>query len=129
MAHYIEAHDSITDAGYNMAIIGNGTAMHLQDFIEHYPGVTSIYTDPSLQTYRALELNHGVSSLMSLRLVSNGLRATRSGHKQGHTAGDPLQQGGIAVISQQGNVLFVHREHTSGDHLPSDRLLNTLAKL
>ena len=69
---------------------------------------------------------HGFGGLSGVKMLGNGLRAMRAGHKQGRTAGDPLQQGGIVVMNTDGQPLLTHRDSTAGDHLPADQLLAKL---
>lgn len=69
---------------------------------------------------------HGFGGLSGVKMLGNGLRAMRGGHKQGRTAGDPLQQGGIVVIGTDGQLLLAHRDSTAGDHLTAEQLLTKL---
>ena len=129
VARYIDAKDTIEGFGFRLVIVGNGTPDHLRDFKQRYPEATAIFTDPSRASYRALELRHGVGSLMSLGMISNGMRAVRAGHTQGATAGDPLQQGGVAVFDTNGTQQFIHRDTTAGDSLPAEDLVGVLRRL
>ena len=129
VARYIDAQDGIEGLGYRLVVVGNGTPEQLRDFERRFPEVKSIFTDPDRASYRALDLRHGVGSLMSLGMIANGMRAVRAGHTQGTTAGDPLQQGGVAVFDSSGNQQFIHRDGTAGDSLPADELLGVLRRI
>jgi len=61
-----------------------------------------------------------------LGMASSAIRALKAGNVQGKTAGDPLQQGGVAVVNTSGNVVFIHRDATAGDHLTPPALLTAL---
>jgi len=45
------------------------------------------------------------------------------------TAGDPMQQGGLAVFSRAGHPLFIHRDATAGDSMSAKLLLEILEEL
>ena len=47
-------------------------------------------------------------------------RALRRGFRQGKTQGDPWQQGGVVVLSRDGQVLFRQVDKTGGDPLDLD---------
>ncbi len=125
----MDARTAIEAEGFQLSFIGNGTADHLAAFLDQFPEAGQAFTDPSRATYRALDLRKGVGSLLSLGMVTNGLRAVRSGHKQGITAGDPMQQGGLAVFSRQGTRLFLHRDATAGDSMSAELLVEILQEI
>ena len=125
----MDAKRTIEGLGFRLVVVGNGTPDHLRDFERRFPEATAVFTDPSRASYRALELRHGVGSLMSLGMIASGMRAVRAGHTQGATAGDPLQQGGVAVFDSNGTQQFLHRDSTAGDSLPASDLVEVLRGL
>ena len=129
VARYVDAKETIEGIGFRLVVVGNGTADHLREFERRFPTATAMFTDPSRASYRALDLRHGVGSLMSLGMIANGMRAVRAGHTQGATAGDPLQQGGVAVFDSSGTQQFLHRDTTAGDSLPAEDLVEALRRI
>lgn len=88
-----------------------------------------MYTDPSRQAYKALGLLFGMGGVASLRMLSHGLRAAKSGHRQGRTEGHPLQQGGVFVFDTNGEVRFCHQDETAGDHIDAARVREVVASV
>ena len=81
-----------------------------------------MYTDPDREAYKALGLLFGMGGVASLKMVSHGFRAAKSGHRQGKTEGHPLQQGGVFVFDASGAVRFLHRDSTAGDHVDASQV-------
>ena len=96
-------------------------------FGKRHPSFVAFYTDPSLESYKALGLIHGMGGMASFKMIPNALRAMTRGHRQSKTQGDPLQQGGVCVVDTNGNVLFAHRDQTAGDHINAKQLLSKLS--
>lgn len=111
------------DRQMQLVVIGNGAPHFIKAFREDtgYPG--KIYTDPSLNTYKSLNLKRSLGSLFGLKSVKEGLRAAASGYLQTEIQGDALQQGG-AIIVGPGDVLhYVYRNSEAGDHAPVEEML------
>ena len=109
--------DEIAAAGYKVVVIGNGSVDQMNAFKQSHPTDVELFTNPSLEAYRRLELTHGFGGWASLKMAGYGIRAMLGGHGQGRTAGSPLQQGGVVAIDTGGDVIFAHRDTTGGDHL------------
>ena len=118
--------DEIRRAGADLVLIGNGRSDQATAFAHEVPGVT-VLTDPSLRTYRALELRRGVLATLSPRSAIAAASAFRSGHRQTATAGDPWQQGGLAVVAPGGRILFVQQNSDAGERPDVDGALRALA--
>jgi hypothetical protein len=106
-----------------LIVIGNGAPNFISAFREEtgYQGL--LYTDPSLETYKLLNLKRGVGSLFGFKSLKAGIRAVSSGYLQTEIQGDALQQGG-AVIAGPGDVLhYVYRNKEAGDHPPIKEML------
>ena len=88
-----------------------------------------MYTDPHREAYDALGLVFGMGGIASLKLLSNGIRAAKSGHRQGKTEGHPLQQGGVCLFDTSGSVRFLHRDSTAGDQVHADRIREVLKEV
>ena len=114
--------------GARVVIIGNGSVEALGNFADRYPDAVDFFTDPKRVAYDALGMLYGMGGLNSLKMLGTGIRAHRSGFRQGRTEGHPLQQGGVFLFSKGGDLLFAHRDSTAGDHLSPDRILDLLAQ-
>jgi len=111
------------DRQMQLVVIGNGMPNFIKAFREDTGYQGKLYTDPSLNTYKALNLKRSLGSLFGLKSVKEGLRAAASGYLQTEIQGDALQQGG-AVIVGPGDVLhYVYRNSEAGDHAPVQEML------
>ncbi len=107
--------DEIRRAGADLVLIGNGRPDQATAFArDEVPGVT-VLTDPSLRTYRALDLRRGVLATLGPRSALAAASAFRRGHRQAATAGDAWQQGGLAVVAPGGRILFVQQNRDAGE--------------
>jgi hypothetical protein len=84
------------------------------------------YTDPSLESYRLAGLRHGLGSSMSPRVALHAVAALREGFRQRRTQGDPVQQGGVFVITKGGGLLYQYVSREAGDHPDNADLLRAL---
>lgn len=119
--------DEIRGFGAQVVAIGNGTAEMARDFVDQFGVRFDVYTDPGKQSYRAAGFKHGLPLRVSM--LKSGWRALRSGHVQGRTKGDPLQQGGTVVFDAAGEPALVHVDDTAGDHADVDEVLAVLRGL
>lgn len=111
------------DRQLQLVVIGNGAPNFIKAFREDTGYQGKLYTDPSLNTYKALNLKRSVGSLFGLKSVKEGFRAAASGYLQTEIQGDALQQGG-AIIVGPGDVLhYVYRNSEAGDHAPIKEML------
>ena len=118
--------DEIRKAGAELVLIGNGRPDQAAAFArDEAPGVT-VLTDPSLRTYRALDLRRGVLATLGPRSALAAASAFRRGHRQAATAGDAWQQGGLAVVAPGGRIVFVQRNRDAGDRPDVDGALAAL---
>ena len=106
----------------NLAIIGNGTLAHAQDFSRTEGRGLRSLVDSGKQTYKALGFRHGVRSTLGPASMARGADASARGFHQGSTQGDPFQQGGTLVVAGGAPVLF-QRSRFAGDHAPLEQVL------
>ncbi len=112
------------DRQMQLVVIGNGAPNFIKAFREDTGYQGKLFTDPSLNTYKTLNLKRSVGSLFGLKSVKEGLRAAVSGYLQTEIQGDALQQGG-AIIVGPGDVLhYVYRNSEAGDHAPIQEMLS-----
>ncbi len=113
----------IRNAGVELAVIGNGTWNFIQGFKEAI-GLKSlsVYTDPSLATYKAAGMDRGRTAMLDARWIVKGLKAFFSGHRQASTQGDALQLGGVLVVARGGRLLFKQASRFAGDHASPEQI-------
>lgn len=108
--------------GIAVVFVGNGAAQFIDGFVERNALAgqpIEIVTDPSCTTFDALGLENGKRALLSPRAVANAVRARIAGYRQTGIEGAGFQQGGIALVDQDGTLRYLHRDRTLGDHAPT----------
>jgi hypothetical protein len=99
-----------------LAAVGSGSVAHARQFVGQTGFRGEMFVDPRLQVYRAFGLHRGVRQTLGLAAILKGFAAMRRGFRQGSTAGDLWQQGGLFAIDPQGRTIFAHRDRFAGDH-------------
>ncbi len=113
----------------HLVVIGNGAPHFMTAFREDTGYKGKLYTDPSLETYKILDLKRSVGSLFGFKSLKEGIRAASSGYLQTEIQGDALQQGG-AIIIGPGDVLhYAYRNKEAGDHAPIKEMLKVISEL
>ncbi len=108
----------------NLAIVGNGTVAHAQDFQRtHSKGVLRSLVDTEKKTYKALAMKHGATTTMTAAGGLRALAALSRGHTQAATKGDAYQQGGVLVVAAGGRPVFFQRSEFAGDHARLEEIL------
>lgn len=117
----------IRERGAELAIVGNGAPSFARAFREDLGLDVPLYTDPSLETYRALAFHRGLlRTALSPRTWAHAARALAGGFLQGRTQGDPLQLGGVVVVRPDGTVAYRFASAEAGDHPPIAGILAAL---
>ena len=107
----------------NLAIVGNGTVAHAQDFDKtHGKGLRSL-VDPHKLSYKALGFRHGVRYTLGPASVARGMDAMSRGFRQVNTQGDAFQQGGTLVLRAGGRPVLFQRARFAGDHASLEEIL------
>ncbi len=121
------ARQGIRERGGELAIVGNGAPPYARAFREDLGLDVALYTDPSLETYRALAFRRGlVRTALSPRTWVHAARALAGGFLQGRIRGDPLQLGGVVVVRPDGTVAYRYASAEAGDHPPIAEILAAL---
>ena len=119
--------DQLDAAGAGLAAIGSGKPAQAREFAESFSFTGDMYVDPSLKTYRAFKLVRGVVRTLGPSSIVRGISAMKEGFRQGKSAGDLWQQGGMFVLgpgSKPGDpMLFAHRNQAAGDHADLNQVL------
>lgn len=107
----------------NLAIVGNGTPAHAQDFDKtHGKGLRSL-VDSKKQTYRVLGFRRGVRYTLGPASIARGVDAMARGFRQVDTQGDPFQQGGTLVVRRGGRPVLFERARFAGDHASLEEIM------
>ena len=123
----MESEPEIRRLGGHVVVIGNGAVPYLDEFASGYPSSIRFLTDPKRAAYRALSLKRGMGGARALGMLTSGLRAYRAGHRQAKVQGDPMQQGGVFVITPEGEMVYAQRSETGGDHADLSGVLGALS--
>ena len=107
--------------GVLVCAIGNGTALMAQDFVEQFNISFPVYTDPKKQTYAFMKFKRSFG--IGFSSVVKGTKAFQKGYRQGAVQGDPWQQGGEALFSMNGTVLWSHSAKVAGTHATKEQIL------
>ncbi|HEV1998284.1 MAG TPA: AhpC/TSA family protein [Candidatus Dormibacteraeota bacterium] len=107
----------------NVAVIGNGTLAHAQDFDQTQGKGLRSLVDTRKQTYKALGFRHGVRYTLGPASLARGMDAMSRGFRQVQTQGDPFQQGGTLVVAAGGRPVLFQRARFAGDHASLEEIL------
>jgi hypothetical protein len=128
--HVVQLHrdiDKIHAAGAELFVIGNGTPNFIQGFRENTKYDGPLYTDPSLEVYKAAQLKRGVTRVLNLKAAISSAKSLARGNRQGLMQGDAWQQGGVLVIAPSGDVRWHHASDHPGDNASVDQITRALA--
>lgn len=130
VAAHAEAFDQMD---IEMVAIGNGSGPFALDFLSHmgargHDGVRTL-VDPDRKVYASLGMKRTAFDLLKPRVWKASRRALASGMRQGATRGDPLQNGGVALIDTRGDVRFRHIEAHAGDLVDVNQLLDVTRRM
>jgi len=118
-AAQVWAHREVYEKSQTKVVfIGNGPPGFIRQFKEDLglEGAT-IYTDPSLESFRHCGLKRGFFELVSYRSVANAVTLYNQGYRQLSTKhqGDPWQLGGIVVVTPDNRVAYHFVSEALGD--------------
>ncbi len=120
----------IARAGVEVALIGNGTPLMAQAFVEETGLEVPLYTNPGREVYAALGARRpSVIALLDPRVWLNGLRAAAHGYLPGRVRGDAAQLGGVFLIQRDGSMPYAFRSARGGDYPPNAAILAALRAL
>lgn len=112
-----EAIPAIEAAGVQPIVIGNGTPLMAEAFIEETGLEVPLYTNPGREVYRALGAKRpGAGAFLHPRLWWNLARALLRGNPPRRVQGDAAQLGGVFVVRPGGAMSYAYRSDLAGDH-------------
>ncbi len=117
---------AIRDAGGEVYLIGNGASNFIEGFRETTKYDGPIYTDPSLEVFKAAELKRGVLKTFNPLAHGKTIGAFARGHRQGTTKGDPFQQGGVLIVAPDNTVKWHHASSRPGDNAEPGEIVAAL---
>jgi AhpC/TSA antioxidant enzyme len=112
----------------NVIVVGSGAPMFIEGFRETTGFQGPIYTDPSLEVYKAAELKRGLGTMLKLGAAAATVGSLRRGFRQGKTQGDATQQGGVLVIAPDSRILYHHISQYPGDNASPDAIRSQLQR-
>jgi len=127
-ANVLHVRAKLEAQGAQVVFIGNGNPSHAREFIFEHGLSGGVFTDPSRQLYRSLDLKHGMGRTLNVRSIRHAQRAYRQGFSQRGVKGDPWQQAGNVAVSAQGEVLCIQRAEVAGEVLSVDKLVAALTR-
>ena len=95
--------------------MGNGSVPAAATFQRERVPEFAVFTDPSLETFRALGMRRGVRATLGLSSAVAAARALMRGRRQTSVQGDPWQQGGTYVVATGGLIVYAKPNRTAGD--------------
>jgi hypothetical protein len=97
-----------------LVAIGSGTPDQARAFVEKFNFQGKMYVNPGLSVYKAFGLKRGIWKTLGPASAWRAIRAMLRGNRQGSTAGDLWQQGGMFVLGPGRQLLFKHRNPAAG---------------
>src|SRR5207248_3802936 len=110
--------------GGELVIVGSGAPHFARAFREdmEIPDVP-VFSDEDLRSYRLAGFQRTVGGVLHPKAAWAWVRAMAGGHMQGRRQGDALQNGGVMVVTQAGEVAFRYASKHGGDHPPATEIV------
>ncbi len=115
--------------GVKLIFIGSGSPDQARMFQEDYSIDAKVFSDQKLTIYKSLGAKNSLMSNIIPQVWLAGFRAFLDGFMQSKTQGTYTQQGGIALLKQNGQVAFLHLSKYAGDHMDPTILLQKIKKI
>jgi alkyl-hydroperoxide reductase/thiol specific antioxidant family protein len=132
--HAVQLHrdrDRFAAAGAHLALIGQGAPAMARDFQRSHDVDLPILIDAERVAYRAAGTKQAnVAELFSPGVVLRGVRAgLAAGLRQGRTAGDAAQLGGVLVVAPDGSIPYAHLAEDASDNPPNAEVIEAVERL
>jgi len=112
-----------------LIFIGSGSPEQARFFQEDYNIDAKVFSDKELTIYKSLGAKNSLMSNIIPQVWLAGIRAFLNGFMQSKTQGTYTQQGGVALLTQNGQVAFLHLSKYAGDHIDPKNLLQKIKKI
>ncbi|TYT73229.1 hypothetical protein FIM25_16190 [Desulfobotulus mexicanus] len=119
--------EELDTMGVALVSIGSGTPEDARYFIEKFSYQGEMYLDPELNAYKAFDLKRGFWRTLGPSPLARGFKAMKQGFRQGRSAGDLWQQGGLFVIGPGNSLLFEHINGMAGDQADLNIVLRAVS--
>ena len=117
----IKSHLDLADI--YLAAIGSGNQEQAKDFIDKLSFEYDLFLNPDLSAYKTFGLKRAIVRTLGPPSLAKGVKAIKKGFRQGSSAGDLWQQGGIFVLGPGRQLLFQHRNSFAGDHADLNKVV------
>ena len=118
----------LDEMGVSLVAIGSGTPDQARYFMEKSNYQGEMYVNPSLSVYKAFGLKRGFWKTLGPASIGRGIKTMSRGFRQGSSAGDLWQQGGMFVLGPGGQLLFQHRDPSAGKQADLKAVLTASAR-
>ena len=103
-------------AAVGLVAIGSGSPRSARKFVNDIHFTGDMYLNRDLKVYKAFDLERGIIKTLGLSSLMKGVQTMKKGFRQGQSAGDLWQQGGLFVLGPGDQLLFTHRDKFAGDN-------------
>jgi len=110
-------------AAVGLVAIGSGSPRSAQKFVDDFHFTGDMYVNRDLKAYKAFGLKRGIIKTLGLSSLTKGVQTMKKGFRQGKSAGDLWQQGGLFVIGPGETLVFAHQDQFAGDHADLHQVL------
>lgn len=113
-------------AAVHLVAIGSGSPQSARKFVDDFQFTGEMVVNPNLSVYQAFGLERGITKTLGLASLKKGIETLKKGFRQGQSAGDLWQQGGLFVLGPGEELIFEHRDRFAGDHADLQQLMPKL---
>lgn len=114
--------------GVQPIVIGNGTPIMAQAFVEETGLQVPLYTNPGREVYAALGAKRpSALTFLNPKLWWNFLRSLAKGNRPKQVQGDAAQLGGVFLVKPGGGMPYAYRSDLAGDHPSNEELLRVVS--
>ena len=113
-------------AAVGLVAICSGSPRSARKFVDDFHFTGDMYVNRDLKVYKAFDLERGITKTLGLSSLIKGVGTMKKGFRQGQSAGDLWQQGGLFVLGPGDHLLFAHRDKFAGDHADLQQMLSKI---
>ncbi len=109
-----------------LVLIGTGDVQAAREFRSDFDLDVPVFADPELTTFRALPLQRGFKTVLTLSVMKRAVKTLQDGFRQGKTQGDVWQQGGVFILGPGDREHYRYISAEAGDHPTVEAILSAL---